>query len=107
MGVKKDKGTALTRYLTGTTGIPFLCWNHHFSQIDAPYPYTINVSTSRKLENWYSVIRAIEGDMPRMVIRYDNSLPDVSHAWVGMKLSGFTPLLTAHYNSISDRMKGE
>lgn len=107
MGVRSDKGKALTRYLTGATGIPFLAWNHAHSQIDAPYPYTFTVTTSRKLENWHDLIRGLDGPMPRAIIRYDNALPDVSHAWVGMKLSGFVPLLTAHYNTIADRIEKE
>ena len=106
MGVRRDKGRALTRYLTGATGIPFLHWNGIHSQIDAPYPYVIDVTTSRALANWHDQIREL-GDLTHMAIRYDNSLPDVSHAWVAMKLSGFVPLMTAHYQTMQDRVEGE
>lgn len=107
MGVRRDKGRALTRYLTGTTGIPLLHWDGIHGCIDAPPPYKIDVTTSRSLSNWHDLIRELNVDAPHMVIRYDNSLPDVSHAWVAMKLSGFVPLLTAHYNTVQDRIKGE
>lgn len=107
MGVRRDKGRALTRYLTGSTGIPFLHWDGINGCIDAPHPYVIDVTTSRALANWHDLIRDIKDDTQHMVIRYDNSLPDVSHAWVAMKLSGFTPLLTAHYNTLQDRIEGE
>jgi hypothetical protein len=107
MGVRTDKGLALARYLTGSTGIPFMSWDGAHSRIAAPSPYVIDVTTSKKLENWHNLLRAIDGPNPVMAIRYDNGLPDVSHAWVGMKLMAFAPLLTAHYNSISDRIKGE
>lgn len=107
MGVRRDKGRALARYLTGSTGIPFLTWDGLHNEINAPWPYHIEVTTSRSLGNWHDLIRGIDGDAPHMVIRYDNSLPDVSHAWVAMSLSGFVPLLTAHYNTLQDRIQGE
>lgn len=107
MGARRDKGRALTRYMTGSTGIPFLTWDGTHSKIDAPSPYRIDVTTSRSLENWHDLIRGISGDAPSMAIRYDHSLSDVSEAWVAMRLSGFVPLLTAHYQTISDRIEGE
>lgn len=105
MGVRRDKGNALARYLTGTTGIPFIRWEG--TTLEAPSPYLIDVTTSRSLENWHNLIRNMGETKPHMAIRYDNTLPDVSQAWVAMKLNGFTPLLTAHYESIQDRIKGE
>jgi hypothetical protein len=105
MGVRADKGRALSRYITGHTGMPLLHWNG--TTIESPPPYKFEVTTSRSLENWHNLIRGIEGYNPHMAIRYDNTLPDVSHAWVAMQLSGFVPLLTAHYKSIQDRIKGE
>lgn len=105
MGVRRDKGVALVRYITATTGIPLLSWQ--WESIAAPAPYEIAVTTNRKLENWHECIRELDPDRPHMAIRYDNGLPDVSHAWVAMTLGGFAPLLGAHYNTIADRIKGE
>jgi len=107
MGVRRDKGLALARYMTGTSGIPGLSWEGLHSEITAPPPYQIDVTTSRSLENWHDLIRGIDGDQPHMAIRYDNSLSDVSQAWVAMRLSGFIPLLTAHYNTMKDRIEVE
>lgn len=105
MGARTDKGKALTRYLTGTTGIPFLAWDGRFGRIDAPPPYLIRVTTSRKLENWHDDIRhSLPGGLD-ISIRYDNSVPSLDQAWVGMQLHSFVPLLTAHYQSIQDRVQ--
>lgn len=105
MGVRRDKGVALVRYLTGSTGIPLLSWDGE--GIAAPAPYEISVTTNRKLANWHELMRDLPADKPHMAIRYDNLLPNVSYAWVGMTLGGFAPLLQAHYNTIADRIKGE
>lgn len=105
MGVRRDKGAALTRYLTGSTGIPTLSWDN--GVILAPSPYRIEVTTNRKLETWHELMRRLPADKPHMAIRYDNVLPDVSYAWVGMTLGGIAPLLQAHYETIADRIKGE
>jgi hypothetical protein len=107
MGTRSTKGLAVARYLTGSTGIPMLSWDGGHSRVLAPSPYTIDLTTSRKLQNWHDLIREIDSPAPHMVIRYDKDLPDVSHAWVAMKLMGFAPLLGVHYETISDRIKGE
>lgn len=107
MGVRRDKGRALARYMLGGTGIPYITWDGASNALTAPPPYRIEMTTSRSLENWHDTIRGITGDSPHMAIRYDNSLPDVSQAWVAMKLSGFLPLLTAHYETIKQRIEGE
>lgn len=106
MGIRQDKSRAVVRYLTGYTGIPFLSWNGT-SRLEAPAPYRIEVTTSRKLQNWHDLIRAAPEMSQTMVIRYDNSLTDVSHSWVAMPLGGFAPLLAAHYETIQDRIRGE
>lgn len=98
MGERSTKGKALTRYLTGHTGIPFLNWSDGI--IDAPHPYLIRVTTSRKLQNWYDLIRTMPEDKISMSIRYDNDLPSVEQAWVGMQLRPFVRLLECHYNTI-------
>lgn len=100
MGERTNKGRALSRYLTGHTGIPFLTWNGLQSSIDAPYPYIIEVTTSRKLQHWTDHIKAMPEDRIGMSIRYDNDLPSVEQAWVGMQLRSFSALLECHYNTI-------
>jgi hypothetical protein len=105
MGVRNDKGRAVTRYLTGSTGIPMLSWNADNNTISAPPPYKITLTTSRKLENWHDILRREQTGGLHVAIRYDNSQPAVDHAWVGLSLKDFTVLLTAHYESIRDRVQ--
>lgn len=105
MGVRTDKGKALTRYLTGHTGIPMLTWDGLQSRIDAPPPYLIDVTTSRKLENWHALLREQLPGGLSIAIRYDNGMPSLDQAWVGMQLRSFLPLLTAHYESIRPRVQ--
>lgn len=98
MGVRRDKGKAVARYLTGRTGIPSLHWAGVDNSIDAPAPYVIDLTTSRKLQNWHDSIRE-EGQGIRIAIRYDGSMDSVEQAWVGISLRDFAPLLQAHYES--------
>lgn len=98
MGRRTEKGNALTRYLTGRTGIPFLKWDGVNSSIDAPAPYEIDVTTSRKLQNWHDLLRQ-EVPGVHIVIRYDNGMDSIEQAWVGMPLKDFAPLLQAHYEA--------
>lgn len=105
MGARTSKGLGLTRYLTGHTGIPMLRWDGLRSHIDAPPPYRIEVTTSRKLQNWHDLIREETPGQLGIVLRYDNGMPSMDQAWVGMQLHSFVPLLTAHYNSIQDRVQ--
>jgi hypothetical protein len=106
MGVRADKGRRLANYLTGHTGIPFISWEGNYG-IKMPAPYSLSLTTSRALQNWQDDIKALPLDRPHMAVRYDNALPDMDHAWVAMNLSGFIPLLVAHYNTISDRIGKE
>lgn len=105
MGARTDKGKALARYLTGHTGIPLLAWNGGQGIVDAPPPYRIEVKTARKLDDWHDAIRHAPSEGVAMAIRYDYSVPTLEEAWVGMQLRTFVPLLTAHYESIRDRVQ--
>lgn len=105
MGVRADKGRILARYITGSTGIPFVTWQG--VGLSVPAPYEAAVTTSRNLRNWQQDIATLPVDKPHIAIRYDRDLPDVAHAWVGMRLGAFAPLWQAHYENISDRIRGE
>lgn len=107
MGERRGKGLALARYLTGHTGIPLLSWNGAASKIDAPFPYTMEVATARKLDTWHAMIRGFPEDSVAMAIRYDHSVPTIDQAWVGMQLRPFTTLLAAHYDTIRHRGEQE
>ena len=98
---RNDKGRAISRYLTGSTGIPSLYWNN--TTVESPPPYDFTVTTARKLMLWHEHIRGGNHGIP-IAIRYDHDLDSVADAWVGMRLEHFAPLLKAHYESISDRI---
>jgi len=101
---RNEKGRALSRFLTGRTGIPMLSWDYMESRIDAPPPYRIDVTTSAKIEHFRKLLMDKPGTSTHMVIRFDKFIPGIEGAWVGMRLADFTPLLTAHYQTISDRI---
>lgn len=107
MGVRRDKGVAITRYLTGMTGIPGLSWEGMTNEILAPNPYTIHITTSRKLQDWHDRIRFSDPEKPHILIRYDNEMDSPADAWVGMRLYNFIPLLTTHYDTQRERVEGE
>ena len=70
MGGRRDKGLSVTRYLTGQTGIAGLTWDGVRGQILAPPPYQIDLTTSRKLQNWHDLLGA-ELPTTHIAIRYD------------------------------------
>lgn len=106
MGVRRDKGLAIARYLTGASGVPFLSWDGADSRIAAPAPYSFDVTTSRKLQHWTDNI-LMDAPGLHFSIRYDGTLPSVDKAWIATTLDRFAPLLQAHYETISDRMNKE
>ena len=81
-----------------------LRWEGGSSRIEAPHPYVINVTTSRKLQTWHDHIRD-DGSGIRIAIRFDNNMDSVSQAWVGMQLCDATSLMAAHYKEIEDRVR--
>lgn len=107
MGVRREKGLALTRYMTGASGIPGLMWGGSVNEIVAPAPYIIGVTTSRKLQDWHDAIRNSVPNKPHMHIRYDRGMDSPADAWVAMTLHNFIPLLTAHYDTQRERVEGE
>jgi hypothetical protein len=96
VGVRREKGMAITRYLTGHCGIVGLSWDGTCNQILSPSDYQIDVTTSRKLDNWHQLLRQ-ETTNAHISIRYDLGMDSINQAWVGMQMSDFVPLLTAHY----------
>jgi hypothetical protein len=100
---RQDKGRAVARYITGSTGIPGCAWDGGHSSILMPYPYKIDVTTSKKLQHWHDLIRSYPDESPNInaCIRFDAGIDVVSGAWVGLPLGQFSRLLAAHYESIT------
>jgi hypothetical protein len=98
MGARRDKSLAAARYLAAATGISGIRWAG-VGQLEAPWPYSIHLTTSRKLENWYNLLRdEPEAGRINITIRYDNGLPDVAHAWAAMPLRDLATLMKCHYD---------
>jgi hypothetical protein len=91
---RKDKGNAVSRFLTASTGIPLLRYNYLHNNVEAPKPYTINLTTSGEWWRFGEHIRDIR-DEPGIpfVVRYDKHIDGVDNAIVGCTLHTFTQLL--------------
>lgn len=105
MGIRATKGNALARYLTGSTGIPFISWDGHDSRVNMPSPYSVDVTTARKLQVWHDNIRSdVPDHMIHASVRYDMMFDSIEQAWVGMNLRSFSTLLATHYDANRDRI---
>jgi len=102
---RNDKGRAVTRYLTGHTGIPSLAWDGSTSMITAPPPYKPFVSTDNAWWRFrqYLDLREDTVGIP-FVVRYDKTINGVDKAIVGIHLDNFADLVKAHYETITDRI---
>ena len=109
MGVRANKGNAIARYMLGNTGIPGISWNSTTGSISMPYPYIIDLTTSRKLQNWHDRLASYpEAASPiHACIRYDNGMDGIPSAWVGIKIDPFIQLITAHHESLVRNTEGE
>lgn len=95
-----DKGKAVSRYLTATTGIPLLHFDKETSRVVGPPPFQFVVTTDAAGWRFFQAIR----DTDEFVIRYDKYVGVVEDAYVGMQLSTFATLLSLQYNSLQDRV---
>lgn len=100
MGRRRDKALAVTRYLTGTTGIPFIRWDG--VRIESPSPYLIELTTDSVWDRFGSKVRATNEQLGiPFVIRYDGYVDGVENAIVGTNLKAFTQLLH-NYHQMGD-----
>lgn len=100
MGRRRDKALAVTRYLTGTTGIPFIRWDG--VRIEAPSPYGIEIVTDAVWDRFGSKVRATSEQVGiPFVIRYDGYVDGVENAIVGTNLKAFAQLLH-NYHQMGD-----
>lgn len=105
MGIRADKGRSVAKYIGGHTGMPFVRWDNN--GLHSPAPYRFDLTTSKKLDNWHNQLREPRTNGLYAAIRYDYTVPTLNDAWVGMHLDDYVTLLTSHYESIQDRIKGE
>ena len=92
MGRRRDKALAVSRYITATTGIPFIRWNG--TSIDAPDPYRIELITDAMWWRFGEKLREATDTVGiPVVIRYDGYVDGVENAIVGTTLKAFTELM--------------
>jgi hypothetical protein len=107
MTSKSEKGKRVTKYLTGRSAIPNLRYEAKSQEIEAPYPYSLTVTTDAAAWRFFHYVKELPHDKIAAVIRYDRYIDSVDEAVVAMKLEAFSTLLAAHYESISDRINTE
>lgn len=109
MGVRANKGNAIARYLLGRTGIVGISWDSATGSISMPYPYQIDLTTSRKLQNWHDRLASYPSQPTPIhaCVRYDNGMEDITNAWVGMKIDPFIEMLSAHHYALTADTEGQ
>ena len=92
MGRRRDKGLAVSRYLLGQTGIPFIEWTKE--GISAPYPLRFDLQTeATHWKYWDAVKKLPDNDELPFVIRYDAYIENITDAVVTMKMHTFVRLI--------------
>jgi hypothetical protein len=96
VGIRRDRGLAVARYVVGASGIPGVRWTGQIP-LDAPYPYQLGLTTSRVHVHWTDAIAELDPKRVGGIIKYDGSIPDIPSAMVGMRLDHFCSLIGMHY----------
>jgi len=98
---RADKGRAVARYIGSRSGIPDLAYAMVDSQIHAPSPYRILVTTDRKNDRFFAAVSdGFDNGGMSFVVRYDAEISELAAAPVGMTLETFSHLLNAHYEAV-------
>lgn len=98
---RNDKGKAVARFLTASTGIPLLRYDYLNNIIEAPKPYDISLTTSGEWWRFGEHVRATHDKtgIP-FVVRYDKYIDGVDNAVVGCTLHTFTQLLEQYETNL-------
>lgn len=101
---RANKGRAVTRYLIGSSGIPFISWDTSIKDISAPNPYFFTVTTDAVNWRYWQKIKELPDKQISAVIRYDKYIDNTADAIAGIRLSTLGKLLAVHYQTIADRV---
>ena len=106
MGARRDRGLAISRYISSETGIPFMGFENRANVITSPRPYLFQLVTDRANE---ALPRAMK-ELPRtgvpIAVRHNLFVSDsITDAWFVMRGSDFMPLLKMHYEANADRVR--
>lgn len=98
---RNDKGKAVSRFLTGHTGIPFLRYDYLNNIVEAPSPYSISMTTSGEWWRFGEHVKKTQ-DMTGLpfVVRYDAHIDGVDNAVVGCTLNTFAQLLAEYETNL-------
>lgn len=98
MGTRKDRGEAVARYLTRSTGIPFIEWRSN--KLDAPAPYYFPFTNGRTKDPW---MLSLPSNPERFTaaIKMDSNTDGAANAMALLRLSQFAELLKMHGDALS------
>lgn len=102
MGDRRDRLTAVARYLGAASGIPGVSLIGY--AIKAPFPYVFVPHTGRELERWNEAAKRLTG--MQMLVWYRTTHDSPADALITMRASTAAELLAAHYNAGEARRKG-
>lgn len=105
MSSRTDKGRSVANYLRTRTGIPSVRWVPS-DGITVERPYSFALVSDRSLWRFSEAMRALPTTGLPMVVRYDAHIESVDDAWVAMRLAAAAPLLTLHYEQITQHTEG-
>jgi hypothetical protein len=100
---RKDKIRAVKRYIVANTGIPGIMEDGNTSDLLAPWPYKIRVSTSHSMDRINKYVRLeARRDMIDFAVRYDMDIETVDSAIVHIPLETFTQILSVYHQHITE-----
>lgn len=99
---RADKGRAIARYLTGSSGIPLISWDTASGDLLAPSPYFFTATTDAASWRFWEKVKDLPDKKVSAVIRYDKWIDNTADAVAGIRLSTLGVLLSAHYE-MNDR----
>lgn len=101
---RANKGRAVVRYLTGSSGIPLISWDTVSNDVSAPTPYFFTVTTDAVNWRFWQRVKELPDKQIAAVIRYDKYIDNTADAIAGIRLSTLGQLLSVHYKTIEDRI---
>ncbi len=94
-----ERGNRVARYVTGHAAIPGISYEYDTSDLTAPFPYRLKVTTGAQHWRFMEAVAQMPQSSIGAVIRYDKYIDTVDQAVVGIQLEAFCRLLKAHYET--------
>lgn len=100
MSGRNDFGRLAATYLIGHTGIPDLRWKYEGSLIEAPRPYSIDVTGDKSTIRLLAKVRERSEEGLGAVISRIGAAR-VADSYVAMNLRAYAELLGTHYAAVT------